>query len=121
MMHVNWIKCRPNNSWCGFYTVDLTTVPKDTHGVYIIWNATGQTIRVGQGYIVTRISEHRRDYNITMHSPQFVTWATGLLFLEGRIEKYLANSLLPLAGLVYPDAVPLEVNLPEPLIRYGQG
>ena len=88
-------------------------------GIYIIWyqNYWGNpvTVRVGQGDIKARLSEHRLDPAIRKHAYNglYVSW-TPILFAYQRngVERYLGNTLNPLVGSNYPVATPKQVNLP---------
>lgn len=89
-------------------------------GVYIIWyyNSWGNpvTVRVGQGDIKQRLSEHRLDPQIrkwAMFRTLYVSW-TPIIFQyqRNRVERYLGNTLNPLVGRNFPWVYPLAVNLP---------
>lgn len=82
-------------------------------GVYIIWNIDGKVVRLGQGVISDRLSDHRRDPKITRHGLLHVTWArVAPNDLDG-VEAYLADVYGPLVGERFPDVTPIPVNLPE--------
>lgn len=111
-MNVNWIKCN-NNNWCKLSSVNLDNVV--AVGVYVIWKPgnPSKAIRVGQGNIKDRLSEHRDNAAITKYGNDLlVTWATvNQAYLDG-IERYLAERYAPLVGDRFPDVQPIAVNLP---------
>jgi len=83
-------------------------------GVYIIWQAGGPVIRVGQGIIRDRLSTHRRDTAITAYPNLYVTWAPVLSPYRDGIERYLADILKPKVGDAFPYVNPIQVFLPWP-------
>jgi hypothetical protein len=111
MIQAYWVKSQAD-TWLPLATVNLSEVAVD--GVYVIWrpgNPTA-TIRVGGGNIARRLSEHRRNYEITRFGPLLVTWAAVPAGLRDGIEAYLAMTLHPLVGDAFPDCAPIPVNLP---------
>lgn len=115
-MNIHWIKY-PNGEWINLLTIDLNQGHfNDMAGVYIIWSNSSQprTIRVGQGFIRDRLSDHRQDPNILQYQNfgVFVTWARINSSQLNGVERYLADVLRPLYGSRYPDVIPIEVNLP---------
>ena len=76
-MQLDWIKCGEGSRYCQLELVDLSNV--DTKGVYVIWHsASGKVIRIGQGDIKNRLSQHRRDPAILRHRGEatlLVSWA----------------------------------------------
>ncbi|MEQ8397892.1 hypothetical protein [Thalassobaculum sp.] len=83
-------------------------------GVYIIWR-NGRWIRVGQGDIGDRLSDHQNDPEITAHrqfGTLYATWATAPAVLMDGIERYLAEQIQPAVGQRFPDVPPVRVNLP---------
>lgn len=115
-MNVNWVKCEGDN-WCGLDSVNLSHEHFDgMEGVYIIWHGGDNptTVRVGQGNIADRLYDHRDDPDVQAYSHLglYVTWASVPSQHHDGVELYLANSLLPLVGEHFPEADPIEVNLP---------
>ena len=94
-------------------------------GVYIVRQATGATVVVGQGVVKDRLSALQKDGRVLRYdspgSPLQATWATieglqqtRMLYatqLDG-IERYLAETLKPLIVRSYPDVAPVPVPLP---------
>lgn len=113
-MNLIWGTCGDNGSWCGFLTVNLAHPHFDNkEGVYIIWQGKGAIIRVGQGVIRDRLSEHRKDTTISAYNNLFVTWASVPSQYRDGVERYLANRLNPVVGERFPKVTaPSEVNLP---------
>lgn len=108
MKSVKWVKYR-NDNWCSFHKVDLTNVT--TTGVYVIWNSDG-VVRVGQGNIKDRITDHRDDPKINKHKNLKVTWAKIPSHELDGVENYLGQKYSPAVGDRFPDATPIAVNLP---------
>ncbi len=114
-MDLVWIKCTGGN-WCPLETLDLTSAG-DTAGVYIIWHEgnPGRVVRIGQGAIKDRLGAHRGDKAILAYK-KFgtlrVTWASVSWQQRDAVEKYLADTWLPLVGDAFPDVQPLAVNSP---------
>lgn len=112
-MNLTWGTCGNNGSWCGFLIVNLDHSYFDMkEGVYIIWQAKGPIVRVGQGIIRDRLSAHRNDETIISYSNLFVTWASVPAQYRDGVERYLADRLKPRFGDIFPDVTPVEVNLP---------
>lgn len=117
-MQVTWVKCGSGTSlnWCPLEKVNLADV--ETTGVYIIWHDgnPGRVVRVGQGIIKDRLSAHRNDRRILAYRQNGtlrVTWASvPYQFQRDGIEKYLAQTWVPLVGDAYPDVLPIAVNSP---------
>ncbi len=116
MLLVSWVKCGelPDSIWCDFTGVNLENV--DALGVYVIWHGgkPPDVVRVGQGNIKDRLTQHREDKKILAYKKYglYVTWArVEPEFLDG-VEAYLANQYSPLLGERFPDAVQIAVNLP---------
>ena len=116
MLQLTWGKCE-GGEWCPFQTVNLNSPHFDNlEGVYIIWHG-GQspaTVRVGQGVIRDRIQAHRNDPAILAYAQYglFVTWANVAPPFRDGIERYLAETLGPKVGAAFPQAPPIQVNLP---------
>lgn len=81
-------------------------------GVYVIWQAQGPVIRLGQGIIKNRIADHRNSRLITRYENLYVTWAPLITQYRDGVERYLAETLKPKVGDAFPDSYPIEVNLP---------
>ena len=88
-------------------------------GIYIIWYSdlfgNPVTVYVGQGYIKSRLLEHRLDSAIRKYNTKglMVSWTPiEFLYLRNRIERYLGDTLKPLVGTNYPLAMRRQVNLP---------
>jgi hypothetical protein len=115
---VNWA-FQSNGLWWPFAAINTNYFGwNNPFGVYIIANGRRDVVRLGQGDIMTRLRAHQRDYEICKPSYGFlsVTWAEiGPLCVSG-VERYLANELSPLVGDAFPNVMPIEVNLPIPLI-----
>ena len=101
--------------WCPLVELNLA----DSHfenltGVYVIWQGNGSVIRVGQGVIRDRLSQHRQDQQIIAYPNLLVTWAkvSDYYLLDG-VERYLANMFNPKIGDRFPNVDPIEVNLPR--------
>ena len=114
-MDLNWIKCQ-GDVWCQLNTVNLNHEHfVSISGVYIIWHggSNAATVRLGQGYIKDRLAAHRIDSDIQAynHLELYVTWASVSKGSREGVEAYLAQRLQPKIGQ-YPNAVPIEVNLP---------
>ena len=94
----------------------MNTDTINSNGVYIIWHGgiNQRVVYVGQGDVAARITDHRQDNRILYYS-QFglsVTWADVALADRDGVERYLAESLNPLVGDVYPAVAPIAVNAP---------
>lgn len=116
MISLNWIKCG-NDSWCSLNVVNLNNMHFNSlEGVYIIWHAgvNPKVVRVGQGDIKDRLFKHREDEEVQKYSNLglFVTWARTSVVERDGIERYLGETLKPLVGSKFPDALPIEVNFP---------
>lgn len=90
-------------------------------GVYVILEiATGKAVRVGQGDINDRLGRHYNDPEIRIAAylnPLGVTWAhVDPRDVDG-VERYLGDTLRPKVGSHFPNAVPIEVNLPAGVVR----
>lgn len=83
-------------------------------GVYVIWQANGPVVRVGQGNIRDRLAAHRQDEDINRYASLHVTWAPVSVFHRGGVERYLANVLRPVVGEAFPNVTPTPVLLPWP-------
>ena len=117
MMTLDWIKCQGNN-WCSLNNLNLDSVNMHAEGVYIIWywgsSRKVTPVYVGQGNIRERLTAHRNDPRIQNYAQQtlYVTWAhVSKAEIDG-VEAYLGETLNPTIGKVYPQAIPISVNLP---------
>lgn len=117
-MQVNWVKNNSNGQWFDLLRLNLNAPYfLDKIGVYVIWyaGATAKVIRVGQGHIGSRLSEHRNNPEISRYSNYGqlkVSWALiGSQQLRDGVEKFLYNSYNPLVGERAPQVTPISVNL----------
>ncbi len=109
---LKWERCE-GNVWCSLVRLNLDgPYFRGVEGVYVIWSAAGRWVRVGQGVIADRLRAHRSDPVITGHDELHVTWARVDPLYRDRVERYLADTLKPVAGRAFPNVVPLPVNLP---------
>jgi hypothetical protein len=68
-VRAQWMKCgnEPESKWCNLLALNLEHKHfNDLEGVYIIWHGgkgeiEAATVRVGQGIIRDRLTEHRKD------------------------------------------------------------
>lgn len=115
MLNLSWVKCGDDKHWCSLERIILSNV--DTIGIYIIWHGGNPShiVRVGQGDIADRLSEHRENKDITKYSEYgtlYVTWAfVAPRYLDG-VERYLAETWNPLVGERFPDVDAIAVNSP---------
>lgn len=116
-MNLLWTKY-VNGNYCELELVDLSEVK--TKGVYVIWHGTRgnavkpAVVRVGQGDIASRLTEHRNNMKILAYRSNglYVTWAeVPPRYLDG-VERYLADTWRPLVGDAFPDVTPIAVNSP---------
>lgn len=115
-MQLYWNKCH-GDVWCGLASVNLSHPHFDSMtGVYIIWHGgpTPAVVRVGQGDIRQRLTEHRENPKVQAFASLglFVTWAKVVSWQVDGVERYLAERLKPKVGDRFPDAETVEVNLP---------
>jgi len=118
-MIVSWVKCNPNN-WCNLDLLNLDSV-SDVTGVYLIWHGQHnyfppRWVRVGQGDIGDRLSQHRNDPQVATYRPLgglYVTWAEVSHDLLDGVEAYLGECCKPLVGTRFPDCGLIAVNLPQ--------
>jgi len=115
---LHWHRCK-GDVWGGLSRVDLAHPHfTDREGVYVIWSSNGgRCVRVGQGNIRKRLTEHRADPEIALHRPVrgelLVTWADVDSWHRNGVERFLGEELSPLVGNRFPDAPRIEVNLPR--------
>lgn len=110
---VFWKRCGTDLHWCNLARLDLKEI-KDI-GVYIIWHGgqNPRVVRIGQGNISDRLSQHRSNSIITSFGELFVTWtAVASQFDRDGIEKHLAEVWQPLVGEAFPNVAPISVNSP---------
>lgn len=110
-LKVKWTKLKDGN-FCNLEKVILTNT--NTFGVYIIWNADGNAVRLGQGDIADRLSVHRNDNEILVHKSRglYTTWTSvSEQYVDG-VERYLFDAYNPIVGERAPNAIPIPVNLP---------
>jgi len=115
-MPLTWGTCSDDHSWCGFLNLNINHPSfEGRQGVYIIWQAKGPIIRVGQGIIRDRIQAHRSDPSITAYPNLYLTWATVPSGQMDGVERFLAERLHPAVGERFPaQAAAIPVNLPWP-------
>ena len=114
MIELHWYKSKAG-TWLSLDRVNLEG--ETDFGVYIIWHAgqPSRIVRVGQGDVASRLSDHRNDSTITAysrHGELFVTWAVVSPRLVDGVERYLAEYWKPLVGDRFPNASPIAVNSP---------
>ena len=115
MLRVKWIGAK-GGGWCSLKRLNLDSVYVET-GIYVIWKPgdPSRVVRVGQGVIVDRLGHHRNDRVIMQYDSNGslrVTWAAvPERHLDG-VEAFLAEAYEPLVGERFPQAAPIEVNLP---------
>lgn len=115
-MQIKWMKCQ-GEVWCPLSTVNLGhPYFENVTGVYIIWHGgtSPATVRVGQGTVRDRLTEHRADPQIQAFANLglFVTWAVVPGSQLDGVERFLHARLNPKVGERSPDVEPIEVNLP---------
>lgn len=115
-MNLDWVKCE-GNTWCSLERLKLESIG-NTAGVYIIWHGgeIPRCVRVGQGDIKDRLSEHRNNPKITQYRSEgelFVTWAAVPASQHDGVEAYLAKACDPIVGERFPERTPIAVILPE--------
>jgi hypothetical protein len=101
-------------SW--WYLPNAANCAPASQGVYIIWRGGDRrVVRVGQGNIASRLSDHNRDSSILMHGQSellFATWSPLQSWLCDGAERYLADHYQPLVGDRFPDCSPIMIRLP---------
>ena len=115
-MNVKWMKCQ-GEVWCPLSTVNLSHAHfNDMEGVYVVWHGGSNpaTVRIGQGIIKERLATHRVDPDVQAFANfgLFVTWASIPGMYRDGVEVFLATRLKPKVGDRFPNAQPIEVNLP---------
>ena len=114
-MQVNWIK--HHSGWYRLDELDLNSSHLNHMiGVYVICYGGNnpRTVRVGQGFIGDRLQAHRNDFQVQAydHLGLYVTWASIPANSLNGVEAFLAQHLRPLVGQNFPNALPVQVNLP---------
>lgn len=111
-VNLDWGRCQ--SGLCNFQLLNLTDPYfEGLKGVYIIWRSVDKrVVRVGQGIIKDRLRFHRSDPAILKHQPDKVTWAYVPQEKRNGVERYLAETLSPLVGDVFPNVYPIQVNIP---------
>ena len=108
--------------WYSFKWAKLLRL-RDQEGIYILWYPETpcdpfQVAYVGQGIIRQRVMHHRGNDSRILHKLDAkrlrLTWAIipDPKVRDG-VERYLAEILRPVAGEVWPKALPVRVNLPD--------
>ncbi len=112
-MDLDWGTCGESGAWCRLLSLNTEHQLFDGMvGVYVIWQAKGPVIRIGQGNIRDRVNAHKHDRDIIEYSNLYVTWARVQHSQLDGVERYLANELNPIVGEQFPNASPINVNLP---------
>ena len=108
--------------WHSFKWTNLKSLGM-AEGIYILWYPETdirpfQVMYVGQGIIRNRIDHHRGQHSrildkvVARHLR--LTWAVVPSIADrNAIERYLSETLRPLVGEVWPDVLPMQVNLPD--------
>lgn len=108
---LSWVKCT-GSVWCTLKRVNLVSA-KTAHGVYVIFKPSGMVVRVGQGNVAERLEDHRGNSEIMQYGDDLlVTWAQVDQALCDGVERYLELKCHPIVGERFPQAQPIEVNLP---------
>jgi len=115
MLRLDWIATDTTGALLELQRVNLRVV--QTTGVYLIWQAGSppRTIRLGQGDIADRLSEHKNNPLISAHGavrPLYVSWATLPASALDGVECYLARRLSPVVGDRFPNCPEIAVDLP---------
>ncbi len=112
-MQLNWKTCGDNRHWCNLRKLKLDN--NNDKGVYMIWHTgdPSRVVRVGQGNIAERLTDHRNNNEILTYGELLVTWAVvpSKSDRDG-IERHLADEWRPLVGDAFPNTVPIAVNSP---------
>ena len=82
-------------------------------GVYILWRETAPIVLyVGQGDVLQRLQDHRRDPILKQYGGWHVYWAVASGDQLGGIEHYLADFYQPAVGDRHSNDPKILVNLP---------
>lgn len=96
--------------------INIQDIQEDL-GVYVIWQGQiwSKYLRVGQGEIKVRLTDHRNDPAITKNESfgLYVTWASVPQDKLDGVEAYLGKTLNPEIGERFPKVPPIQVNLPD--------
>ncbi len=118
MLELTWIKCQ-ENVWCELALIDLTHYYfDDLWGIYILWHGGDghAVLHVGQGFIRDELAQQRENEVIQRFNDLtlYVTFASVEEKYRNGVERFLADALCPICSKFYPNALPVEVNLPGP-------
>ncbi len=118
---VSWARS-VKGRWYSFEWANLRRLGLQ-QGVYILWYPESdrqgfQVAYVGQGVIKNRIHHHRGNWSRIrdLIIPRYLrlTWAiVPCRKCRDGIERFLAEVLRPKVGEVWPQALPIKVNLPD--------
>ncbi len=116
MYQLSWNKCQ-GDVWCNLLNVNLGHQHfNNMAGVYVIWHAGPKptTVRIGNGIIRDRLGAHRQDAAVLRYKDYglLVTWASVPAPMREGVERFLSERLNPMVGERFPEAAPVEVNLP---------
>lgn len=114
MLTLKWVLSEAGK-WLPFETFNISNVTDS--GVYVIWHEgyPGRTVKVGQGYIKSRLQSHRLDSAITDYRNSgtlYVTWASVPALQMDGVERYFGDLLRPLVADRFPDVLPVVANSP---------
>lgn len=113
-LKLNWIKSTEAR-WLPLLTFNIEAM-SNWSGVYTIWHMepNSRYVRIGQGNIRDRLSEHRKDPDVLAYESKglYVTWALVPANQQNGVEAFLASKLNPLVGERFPDVPHIPVNLP---------
>ena len=112
----NWVR-HTDGKWCDLMTLNLADPHfENLQGVYIIWHGgtNPAVVRVGQGVISDRLSQHRNDSSILAYRPLglYATWIAVHPTLMDGVERFLAEKWNPKVGDRFPDVAPVQINSP---------
>ena len=118
---VSWAR-PPRDGWYGFEWANLRRLGTQ-QGIYILWypetdKHSFQVAYVGQGIIRARIQHHRGNWSRIrdriIPKRLRLTWTVvPCRRCRDGIERYLVEVLQPEVGEVWPQALPIRVNLPD--------
>lgn len=114
-LDLHWAK-ESDGEWPSLPYLNLEDPRLQERGVYIIWHGGPEPgiVYAGSGKIADRLKAHRVDGRVMpyMALGLGVTWAKVPFELERGVERFLVDELQPVAGGRFPNADPVEVNLP---------
>lgn len=101
--------------WCVLPNTNFSVL--SFSGVYIIWgylNSQIVVIKVGQSTnLANRISDYKVDNQLLSYCEYpLVTWTKLPVVRLNGVERYIGEYYNPLISKRFPDAAPIEVNLP---------